>query len=121
MSTIDGSIQNSARAAIQGSVTFLASFGVIMVLIPAFAPLALAIAMIYIIMAPNYIRASRDLRRLESLALSPTFAGFDELLRGLAHIRAYAMETRYQKAFYKKVDTFQNFDHIYVSARAGCR
>jgi ABC-type multidrug transport system fused ATPase/permease subunit len=91
INTIDGAIQNSARAALAGVVNFLISFGVILVLLPAFSPLALFIALIYIVLAPDYIRASRDLRRLESISLSPAFAGFDELLRGLAHVRAYAM------------------------------
>ncbi|GAV98779.1 pleiotropic drug resistance ABC transporter [Lentinula edodes] len=71
------------------------------------------VAWLYIRLAPPYIRASRDLRRLESISLSPAFAGFDELLRGLAHIRAFGMEKRYQNSFYAKVDKFQSFDHCY--------
>lgn len=114
MGTIDGAIQGSARAALSGAVNFLVSFGVIIVLLPVFAPAALLIASMYIYYAPGYIKTSRDLRRLESLSLSPAFSGFDELLRGLSHIRAFAMESRYQEAFYKKVDRFQNFDHVYV-------
>ncbi|KAJ2921432.1 hypothetical protein H1R20_g15658, partial [Candolleomyces eurysporus] len=57
--------------------------------------------------------AARDLRRLESVSLSPAFAGFDELLRGITHIRAFGMENRYQDNFYRKVDKFQSFDHVY--------
>ena len=56
----------------------------------------------------------RDLRRLESVSLSPAFAGFDELLRGLPHVRAFGMEERYQDRFYQRVDRFQSFDHVYV-------
>jgi hypothetical protein len=71
--------------------------------VPSFAPFALFIAWLYIRLAPPYIQASRDLRRLESISLSPTFAGFDELLRGITHIRAFGMENRYQNTFYAKV------------------
>jgi hypothetical protein len=85
-----------------------------LVVIPPFAPFALFIAWLYIRLAPQYVRASRDLRRLESISLSPAFAGFDELLRGLTHVRAFAMEDRYQNGFYEKVDKFQSFDHAYV-------
>ena len=46
--------------------------------------------------------------------MSPAFAGFDELLRGLPHVRAFAMESRYQDRFYQRVDKFQSFDHVYV-------
>lgn len=114
INTVDGALQNSARAALSGVLNFVASFCVILYIIPTFAPFALAIAWLYIRLAPNYVRAARDLRRLESISLSPAFAGFDELLRGLTHVRAFGMEARYQEGFYKKVDKFQSFDHVYV-------
>ena len=85
---------------------FSVSFLVLLVVVPPFAPFALFIAWLYIRLAPPYIRASRDLRRLESISLSPAFAGFDELLRGITHIRAYGMEQIYQENFYAKVTTF---------------
>jgi ABC-type multidrug transport system fused ATPase/permease subunit len=115
INTVDGALQNSARAALSGVLNFLVSFSVILFVIPRFAPLALMIAYLYIRLAPPYVSASRDLRRLESVSLSPAFAGFDELLRGLAHVRAFAMEMRYHEQFYQKVDKFQSFDHVYVS------
>jgi hypothetical protein len=76
---------------------------VIVWVIPAFLPLAVIISWLYVRIAPPYIRASRDLRRLESISLSPAFAGFDELLRGLVHVRAFAMEGRFHDSFYAKV------------------
>ncbi|KAF9270717.1 pleiotropic drug resistance ABC transporter [Marasmius fiardii PR-910] len=113
INTIDGALQNSARSCLSGVLNFVASFMVILVVIPPFAPIALFIAWLYIRLAPPYVQASRDLRRLESISLSPAFAGFDELLRGLTHVRAFGMERRYQNAFYAKVDKFQSFDHVY--------
>ncbi len=113
ISTIDGALQQSARAALMSGLTFLASFSFILWVVPVFAPFAIFIAWLYIRIAPRYTRAARDLRRLESVSLSPAFAGFDELLRGLSHVRAFGMEDRFQEAFYKKVDTFQTFDHVY--------
>lgn len=103
MNTIDGALQNSARNCLLGFLNFSLSFLVILYVIPAFAPVAVFIAWLYVRLAPPYIRASRDLRRLESISLSPAFAGFDELLRGITHVRAFAMEGRYQDAFYAKV------------------
>ncbi|KAK0233579.1 P-loop containing nucleoside triphosphate hydrolase protein [Armillaria fumosa] len=113
INTIDGALQNSARQCLSGILDFVASFLVVLVVVPTFAPFALFIAWLYIRLAPSYIRASRDLRRLESVSLSPAFAGFDELLRGIVHVRAFGMEQRYQNAFYAKVDRFQTFDHVY--------
>ncbi|KJA28401.1 hypothetical protein HYPSUDRAFT_62031 [Hypholoma sublateritium FD-334 SS-4] len=113
ISTIDNALQSSVRNCLTGVLTFFASFAVMLFIVPAFAPFAIVIAWLYIRLAPPYIRASRDLRRLESVSLSPTFAGFDELLRGIIHVRAFGMETRYQDTFYDRVDTFQSFDHAY--------
>lgn len=101
--TIDGALQNSAKACISGIMDFAASFITILVVVPQFAPFALFIAWLYIRLAPPYIRTSRDLRRLESVALSPAFSGFDELLQGITHIRAFGMEQRYQDRFYQRV------------------
>ena len=114
ISTVDYALQSSGRSALAGMLNFVISFCVIISVVPSFAPIAIVIAWLYIRLAPSYVRASRDLRRLESVSLSPAFAGFDELLRGLTHVRAFGMEQRYQDRFYKKVDKFQSFDHVYV-------
>ncbi|PFH52248.1 hypothetical protein AMATHDRAFT_2254 [Amanita thiersii Skay4041] len=111
--TIDAVLQNSSRACLSGVLNFLASFLVILWVVPVFIPFALFIAWLYVRLAPPYIRASRDLRRLELVSLSPAFAGFDELLRGIVTVRAFGMEQYYQDRFYTKVDKFQSFDHVY--------
>ncbi|KAG8691671.1 hypothetical protein FRC11_013282 [Ceratobasidium sp. 423] len=110
---VDSALNPSARAALSGTINFIASFLVIVLFVPSFLPFALVIAWLYIRIAPPFVRASRDLRRLESISLSPAFSGFDELLHGLVHVRAFGAEERYQEAFYKKVDRFQKFDHQY--------
>ncbi|KAF8583414.1 pleiotropic drug resistance ABC transporter [Ramaria rubella] len=111
--TVDGALTDSARAALSGVLTFVFSFATIVVLMPTFLPFAIMIAYLYLRLVPRFLLASRDLRRLELTSLSPTFAGFDELLAGLSHVRAFAMESTYQDRFYKKVDKFQSFDHVY--------
>ncbi|KZT30801.1 P-loop containing nucleoside triphosphate hydrolase protein, partial [Neolentinus lepideus HHB14362 ss-1] len=113
INTVDDALQNSIRGAFSGVLNFLVSFFVIIAVVPSFGPFAIIIAWLYIRLAPPFVRAARDLRRLESISLSPTFAGFDELLRGLIHVRAFAMEHRYQQSFYQKIDKFQGFDHVY--------
>ncbi|CAE6522225.1 unnamed protein product [Rhizoctonia solani] len=110
---VDSALNPSARAALSGTINFIASFLVIVLFVPSFLPFALVIAWLYVRIAPPFVRASRDLRRLESISLSPAFSGFDELLHGLVHVRAFGAEERYQEAFYKKVDRFQKFDHQY--------
>jgi ABC-type multidrug transport system fused ATPase/permease subunit len=105
--TVDGALQYSARNALQGTLNFISTILVICWVVPSFLPFAFAISWLYIRLAPRYINASRDLRRLESISLSPAFAGFDELLRGIVHVRAFAMEGRFHDTFYAKVDSFQ--------------
>jgi ABC-type multidrug transport system fused ATPase/permease subunit len=119
INTIDDALQNSARNCLSGILNFVASFGVMLFVVPNFAPFALFIAWLYIRLAPPYIQASRDLRRLESISLSPTFAGFDELLRGITHIRAFGMENRYQNTFYAKVCfNFYFFSFVILMVRS---
>ena len=116
INTIDGALQNSARNCLSGILNFVSSFGVILFVVPTFAPFAIFIAWLYIRLAPPYIQASRDLRRLESVSLSPVFAGFDELLKGIIHIRAFGMENYYQDRFYTKVcSLYATFDVYFLS------
>lgn len=103
INTVDNALQNSVRNCLTGMLNFFASFAVMLFIVPTFAPFALVIAWLYIRLAPPYVQASRDLRRLESISLSPAFAGFDELLRGIVHVRAFGMENRYQDTFYTRV------------------
>ena len=111
---VDSTLQSSARATLTACLSFISSFVVIICVIPQFAPFAIFVAWLYIRLAPAYIRTARDLRRLESVSLSPAFAGFDELLRGITTVRAFGMEHKYQDSFYGKIDLFQGFDHVYV-------
>ena len=115
INVIDGPLHNSARMCLFGILDFIASFGVILFLVPTFAPFAVFIAWLYIRLAPSYIQASRDLRRLELVSLSPAFAGFDELLRGIIHIRAFGMEKQYQERFYARVCSQYLFFNLYLS------
>jgi hypothetical protein len=51
---------------------------------------------------------------LESISLSPVFAGFDELLKGIIHIRAFGMENHYQNRFYAKVCSLHATFDLYL-------
>lgn len=121
IAALDNALNSSARSAVAGTLTFFISFGVVVYIVPTFAPFATIIAVMYIWIAPPFVRTARDLRRLESISLSPAFSGFDELLHGLAHVRAFAMERLYQNRFYARVDLFQTMDHVYWLAQMWLR
>ena len=114
---VDNALNSSARNALSGTLAFIISFVIIVIIVPNFTPFAVLIAALYIRIVPPFVRAARDLRRLESISLSPAFAGFDELLHGLPYTRAYGTELIYQNRFYLRVDQFQTMDHVYWLAQ----
>ncbi|KAI0904579.1 multidrug resistance-associated protein [Ustulina deusta] len=62
---------------------------------PGFLVAALFITGLFVFVAMFYLRASRDLKRLESVNRSPLFQQFGETLSGVTTIRAYGDERRF--------------------------
>ncbi|KAI0405284.1 multidrug resistance-associated protein [Xylaria palmicola] len=62
---------------------------------PGFLIAAVFITALYVFVAMFYLRASRDLKRLESVNRSPLFQQFGETLSGVTTIRAYGDERRF--------------------------
>lgn len=59
VAVLDGTLFNSLDNCIAGVLAFIVSFGVILVLVPLFAPVALLIACMYFYFSPPYIKSSR--------------------------------------------------------------
>ncbi|KAJ2996301.1 hypothetical protein NUW58_g1011 [Xylaria curta] len=62
---------------------------------PGFLVAAVFISALFVFVAMFYLRASRDLKRLESVNRSPLFQQFGETLSGVTTIRAYGDERRF--------------------------
>ncbi|KAJ8130268.1 hypothetical protein O1611_g3362 [Lasiodiplodia mahajangana] len=62
---------------------------------PGFLVAAVFITALFAFVAMFYLRASRDLKRLESVNRSPLFQQFGETLSGVTTIRAYGDERRF--------------------------
>ncbi|KAI1335226.1 hypothetical protein F5Y15DRAFT_398562 [Xylariaceae sp. FL0016] len=62
---------------------------------PGFLIAGLFITCLYVVVGVFYLRASRDLKRLESVNRSPLFQQFGETLSGVTTIRAYGDERRF--------------------------
>jgi ABC-type multidrug transport system fused ATPase/permease subunit len=100
MGTIDGALQNSARNCLSGMLNFVASFTVILVVVPGFAPFACSL-----------LGCTSGWRR-RTFVLPGTFddsslSRYPQLLLAMmscyeafSHIRAFGMEDRYQNSFY---------------------
>ncbi len=44
----------------------------------------------------RFVATNRELKRLDSLAMSPIFGMFSETLQGLTSVRAFRMQSRFQ-------------------------
>lgn len=86
----------------------LASVVAIVILISAITPgflgAGLAITCLYWLIGAFYLRASRDLKRLESIQRSPLYQHFGETLTGVSTIRAYGDERRFVRDNLCKID-----------------
>ena len=92
-----------------GVVHCLASIITIVVLIsvitPGFLIAGFFITVLYFLIGKFYITASRDLKRLESIARTPLFQQFGETLSGMTTIRAYGDERRFIRDNLSRINT----------------
>ncbi|KAJ1329797.1 ATP-binding cassette subfamily C (CFTR/MRP) member 1 [Microdochium nivale] len=71
---------------------------------PGFLIAGVFITALYFVVGMFYLRASRDLKRLESINRSPLFQQFGETLSGVTTIRAYGDERRFIRENLAKVN-----------------
>ncbi|KXJ93430.1 ABC transporter type 1, transmembrane domain-containing protein [Microdochium bolleyi] len=71
---------------------------------PGFLIAGVFITALYFVVGMFYLRASRDLKRLESINRSPLFQQFGETLSGVTTIRAYGDERRFIRENLGKVN-----------------
>ena len=86
---VDTSLQSSISSFLSCSVSVLWSLIVVVAVSPATAAALLPITFAYSRIQNQYISTSRELKRLDSLAMSPIFSHFSETLQGLAVVRAF--------------------------------
>ncbi|KAK6541507.1 hypothetical protein TWF694_007315 [Orbilia ellipsospora] len=105
-----------------GTIHSLAYVMTIIVLITAITPgfliAGIAITTIYYLIGSFYLRASRDLKRLESVQRSPLYQHFGETLAGITTIRAYGDERRFVRDNLEKIDKHNRpFFYLWVANR----
>lgn len=76
----------------------------ISVITPGFLGAGVVISVLYWLIGAFYLRASRDLKRLESIQRSPLYQHFGETLTGVSTIRAYGDERRFVRDNLAKID-----------------
>ncbi|GAA5897295.1 hypothetical protein JCM8208_003781 [Rhodotorula glutinis] len=104
---IDGSLTDQVRITLTHAFSFIINVGVVVIVSPRFIPPAVLIVWLYAYYALQFVKTSRDLRRLESNARSPIFSKFGETLQGIVTVRAFGGERRFLKGLWDSVDRMQ--------------
>ncbi|KAI5367131.1 putative AAA+ ATPase domain, ABC transporter type 1, transmembrane domain-containing protein [Septoria linicola] len=115
---IDGGISRQFSAISWMLISWISAVVVIASITPAFLVFTLVLAVLFVLIYRRFIPASQNLRRLEMVSLTPLMSNFGELLNGLATVRAFAAQSRFQDRVIHVVDTFQKMDHFYWSTQA---
>lgn len=80
---------------------------VIAIATPYFIVIMVPLSLVYRSVQIYYLRASRELKRIESITRSPIYSHFSETLNGASTIRAYGFQKLFIYENYNKIDINQ--------------
>ncbi|KAJ2505450.1 hypothetical protein IWW47_002040 [Coemansia sp. RSA 2052] len=112
-SSIDEVIPNNFGSWLQNLITVSFSFSVIVYSMPAFGLVLLTVAIGFAYLKHYFLDPSRTLKRLLSTTRSPIYAIFQEMLVGVATIRAYGKSDSFISEHLQRFTVYQRC--IYVS------
>ncbi|KAJ2368208.1 hypothetical protein H4S01_001716, partial [Coemansia sp. RSA 2610] len=104
MRTIDDSILGSITVLIVQITQVGSVFAIISMVTPPFVVIALAMTVAYALLAVYYLNATRELKRLDSISMSPLLSLFSELITGVESIRAFGAQNQYTMEAMNRVD-----------------
>jgi ABC-type multidrug transport system fused ATPase/permease subunit len=120
--TSDIKVVDSALDVLGGTIFsasgFVVSLFVIAFVSPTFMLLMIPLMAAFVLVFQQFLPASRNLKRLETVSLSPLYTIFGEVLAGITSVRAF----RSQEFFYTRVigivDQFQALEHFFWSTQS---
>ncbi|KAH6652560.1 ABC transporter type 1, transmembrane domain-containing protein [Truncatella angustata] len=115
LEAIDQEVAPVAIGVMSCALAIVVTVVLIAAITPGFLIAGVFITGLYILVGMFYLRASRDLKRLESVHRSPLFQQFGETLSGVTTIRAYGDERRFIRENLTKINT-QSRPFIYLWA-----
>jgi ABC-type multidrug transport system fused ATPase/permease subunit len=118
MNTIDGDLSIQFTLVVWTVIGFATTVSVILAATPTFLVFGLLLCFTFAYYFYQFLPASQALRRLEMVSLSPLMSNFGALVEGLATVRAFNAEPRFQGHVIEVVDNFQKNDHFYWSLQA---
>ncbi|GFR60830.1 canalicular multispecific organic anion transporter 1, partial [Elysia marginata] len=116
--TVDNAIPLIIRDFLITACIILFTLIVILVQSPIFGAVLIPIVVVFMIIQNYYVRTSRQLKRIESIARSPIYVHFSESVTGAAVIRAYGATERFMLESERRVDRNQVY---YFASQAAIR
>ncbi|KAH8916676.1 hypothetical protein BT69DRAFT_1339938 [Atractiella rhizophila] len=104
--TVDGELSNWLEFFVMNLMGYLRAIVVVIAIVPWFLVVTIIVLYIFFRLSQAYLACSREFRRLESISKSPIFSQFGETLSGLATIRAFGSERRFNEEIQTKVDGY---------------
>lgn len=89
----------------------------IAIVVPYVVALIVPVAFAFVWVGSRYIKAARDLRRLEAVSTSPVYASILSTLSGLATIRSFGVQDTVHDGFLRKLQ--DNSVWVFASQRYG--
>ncbi|KAI9597297.1 hypothetical protein BDF19DRAFT_436473 [Syncephalis fuscata] len=86
-----------------GNIIF--QLAIIAVVLPHFIPISISIGIIYVLATQYYLKASRSIKRIESVSRSPFLSKITETLRGVVTIRAFGTQQWFMSQISECIDT----------------
>ncbi|DBA69271.1 TPA: hypothetical protein ACH3X2_14313 [Trebouxia sp. C0005] len=93
--SVDTSVSYSVQSFMTCSISVFGAILVVTAVTPTIIVAVAALSIVYYRVQVYYIATSRELKRLDSLALSPIFGNFNESLQGLLTLRAFRKQDQF--------------------------
>lgn len=115
LQVIDQNIALTASRWLQSMIGALTIVLLISIVTPAFLLVAIVLTIFYGTVAVLYVKAARNLKRMEASQRSPLYQHFNETLGGAATIRAYGCEEYFIRINHHNIDT-HNRPYVFLLA-----
>ena len=89
---------------IQSSLLCLGAFILVFITVPYMCIIIPPLVYAFTWLRRKYVSSSLEIKRVEAVLRSPIYANFSATLEGLITLRAYKLENRMKRAFYKMLD-----------------
>ncbi|HKP62912.1 MAG TPA: ABC transporter transmembrane domain-containing protein [Polyangiales bacterium] len=107
LEAVDDELSWSIEQACRSAASTLATLVLILTAVPILLFVALPVIAIYYLVQHAFRRVAREARRLESIARSPRYAQFKEVVTGLDVIHAYGREQFFLDQFFAILEHYQ--------------